>query len=302
MPDLIWFEWEKCPDGYTVETLRPEYLQFDEEGVWTTLVYPLAITDEFTVETLRPEYPQFDEEEVWTGVHATAIAPSWVCKMLHNRGYRFSPYEKNLVGEEFLIPQSDNILKFRPLEGNSAAFMEYAHSYDSASNTVNFVTEYGLPEEEPPSSDLWLLKHSTECIQEGAGFMWDAVGVWDVAKQKNDFGELLLLFNWGRLPESRDDLDYDASIDGSRALTSVKLRHRGDRDGPPLLSMVPEDLEAALWLQFGQAISANSQLQRCAVCPTWFSYGTGTGRRKSAHYCSDRCRKAAHRHRKETRK
>ncbi len=272
MPDLIWFEWEKCPDGYTVETLRPEYLQFGEE------------------EKLR----------AW--VHPTTIAPSWVRKMLHNRGYRFSPYERKLLGEEFLIPQSDNILKFQPLEGNSAAFMEYAHCYDSASNTVRFVTEYGLPVEEPPSSDLWLLMHSTECIQGGAGLMRHAVGVWDDAKQKNDFGELLLLFNWGRLPESWDDLDYDASIDQSRALTSVKLRHRGNRDGPPLLSMVPEDLEAALWLQFGQAVSANSQLQRCAVCPTWFSYGTGTGRRKSAHYCSDRCRKAAHRNCKEAAK
>ncbi len=301
MPDLIWFEWEKCPDGYTVETLRPEYLQFDEEEWLTTWIHPTATADGYTVETLRPEYLQIGEEEKFC-VHPTAIAPSWVCEFLHNRGYGFSLYERKLVGGEFLIPQSDNILKFRPLEGNSAAFMDYAHCYDSASNTVNFVTEYGLPGEESPSSDLWLLMRSTKRIQGGAGLMRDAVGVWDDAKQKNDFGELLLLFNRGRLPESRDDFDYDALIDQSRALTSVKLRHRGDRDGPPLLSMVPEDLEAALWLQFGQAVSANSQLQRCAVCPTWFSYGTGTGRRKSAHYCTDRCRKAAHRNRKEAAK
>ena len=37
MPNLIWFEWEKCPDGYTIEELRAEYLTFerDEIGVPT---------------------------------------------------------------------------------------------------------------------------------------------------------------------------------------------------------------------------------------------------------------------------
>ena len=64
------------------------------------------------------------------------------------------------------------------------------------------------------------------------------------------------------------------------------------------LYLTPDGLLRAMELQFLQTVSNDTQLRKCAICPTWFSYGTGTGRRKSAHYCSDRCRKAAHRRHK----
>ena len=43
------------------------------------------------------------------------------------------------------------------------------------------------------------------------------------------------------------------------------------------------------------AISGDFQIDKCSWCPNWFCFGVGTGRRKSSLYCSDRCRKAAHR-------
>ena len=178
------------------------------------------------------------------------------------------------------------------LEGNDTAFMEFADCCNSMSNTVDFVTKYGLLERDPATYRWWLPIRYVEQIQDIADTMRDAVQRWEKSKKTNDFEKLIPLFNWLADPEDRLGDDYSEN-DPSPASVSVLLRHRADRAGPPLLSMVPDDLGAALWLQFGQAVSANSQLRRCAVCPTWFSFGTGTGRRKSAHYCSDRCRKAA---------
>ena len=64
------------------------------------------------------------------------------------------------------------------------------------------------------------------------------------------------------------------------------------------LRMVPTDLFGAIRLQLAQAASINARMQSCVWCSKWFIFGSGTGRRKSAHYCSDRCRKAAHHARK----
>ena len=73
-------------------------------------------------------------------------------------------------------------------------------------------------------------------------------------------------------------------------------------EGQIALHISPTSLSTAITLQFFQAISSNFQLQRCAVCPTWFTFGTGTGRRKSALYCSNRCRKAAFLEREKSKK
>ncbi len=67
----------------------------------------------------------------------------------------------------------------------------------------------------------------------------------------------------------------------------------------PVLSLAPKDLKAALWLQVAQHVSGDHQLRLCLHCGTGFVFGSGTGRRRSGHYCSDRCRKAAHAEKKK---
>jgi hypothetical protein len=59
------------------------------------------------------------------------------------------------------------------------------------------------------------------------------------------------------------------------------------------LKMVPDSLIDALWLQFSQAVAGGARPRQCAQCASWFAYGVGVGRRRSAHHCSDRCRKTA---------
>jgi hypothetical protein len=63
---------------------------------------------------------------------------------------------------------------------------------------------------------------------------------------------------------------------------------------PPALMIRPRDLLAAMWLQLALAIAANVGLRYCELCAKPFEFGTGTGRRSSARFCSDNCRKVAH--------
>ena len=257
MPNLIWFEWEKCPDGYSIETLEQDFVVGRDDGLLQGTFSP------------------------------SQSAPAWV---------RALPIiTPNDVWRNYLVPKSDRVLRFEPLKGNDAAFMEYAECFDSVSNLLRFVEKYGPPHQaQYPDGSAWLDNWVVEDNQNEANWMRDAVLCWDEAKQSGDYRRLIHSFNTATFFDTDEDYDED---DEGMARMRLRLRSYPGVD-LPTLSVVPSDLDSALWLQFAQAVSANTQLQRCAVCPTWFAYGTGTGRRKSAHYCSDKCRKAAHRQRK----
>lgn len=259
MPNLIWFEWEKCPDGYTIEILEPEFL-----GVR-------------------------DERKILSGSSASERAPAWVHKLFQHENFN--------VYETYFVAKSDRVLRFRPLEGADAAFMELSECWESDSNILQFVDNYGLLLTFPSYkrvADDW----SVDEFHEVAGSMTDAVESWQEAKRTGDFDGLIHAFNTSNMFE---DPDPETDEEGPPvAALQLQLRRPTGGTGLPILSVVLEDLKSALWLQFAQAVSSSTQLRRCAVCPTWFVYGTGTGRRKSAHYCSDRCRKAAHRRQKST--
>ncbi len=63
---------------------------------------------------------------------------------------------------------------------------------------------------------------------------------------------------------------------------------------------VPENLMAAMWLQFADQVSQGTQFKRCENCPTWFPVGPGTRTKPSKRFCSTRCRVAWHTRHKET--
>jgi hypothetical protein len=54
----------------------------------------------------------------------------------------------------------------------------------------------------------------------------------------------------------------------------------------------PASLLDALWLQLGQALTANVQFRQCEHCGNFFEAGRGTGRRLDAKFCSDEHRVA----------
>ena len=118
---------------------------------------------------------------------------------------------------------------------------------------------------------------------------------WEEAKLNGSYWDLLYDLNHLYELNERDRGSTSPINDAIRA----NLReNRADTTRPPLFAITPRSLKDALWLQFKIAVSNNTQLQQCTECPTWFAYGAGTGRRKSALYCSPKCSKAAYRRRK----
>jgi hypothetical protein len=65
-----------------------------------------------------------------------------------------------------------------------------------------------------------------------------------------------------------------------------------------VLSFQTMGLRAALWLQFALAVQGDFPFDKCAECSTYFQVGRKTGR-TDKKYCSDACRSAAYRKRKE---
>ena len=87
-----------------------------------------------------------------------------------------------------------------------------------------------------------------------------------------------------------------------RLSEGVAARLMFEGNAPRLhLSLMPENLRAALWLQFAAAVDQLKKYEICASCNRSFeiSRAPTTGKRPDARFCSDRCRVAQHRKRKE---
>jgi hypothetical protein len=72
------------------------------------------------------------------------------------------------------------------------------------------------------------------------------------------------------------------------------------RDGKPALTLPISTLYGFMLMETALVITGGSQVMRCAECGTVFITGSGTGRRGTSLYCSNRCRVAAQRSRKTT--
>lgn len=169
----------------------------------------------------------------------------------------------------FIVPKGERKVIRRPLEQHSALFMEFADLENSDKAVLRFANEFGLLHGWHPVENLEWWLHLVDLMR-------SAVEKWKTFKKEGDLKNFTDWFN------------------NFRRITKCSITI-GPSSYPnrPALYVEPSDLWSAMHLQFAQMISADAQLQRCATCPTWFTFGTGTGRRKSAHYCSDRCRKAA---------
>ena len=175
---------------------------------------------------------------------------------------------------EFIRAKSPRRSPINPIRDHSGMFLELANTPVTQSSIIGFAEKYGLLRGSGPeyfgSWPITLDRLKT------------AVDIWSENKAKNDLNELVQAWN-GR--EGR------ISIDVQLAKTAYPER--------PNICLVPATLQDAAWLQFAQAASASQDLKKCRWCTTWFAFGSGTGRKKSAEYCSDKCRVTAFRKRKE---
>jgi hypothetical protein len=63
------------------------------------------------------------------------------------------------------------------------------------------------------------------------------------------------------------------------------------RSGKRVIQIVPENLLAAMWLQFAQAIAGNRTYRACKECGRWFEISVeGDGFRINRLFCSDACK------------
>lgn len=270
MPNLIWFEWSKMTDGYSLETLVPNEIELAPD---------------------RPNHPiedvyEYDVFQAGRSLTAKVGAQQSTLRVLELNNSLF--YDETGFAEarwnlpdkpiNFVCPVGDEFLTYRPFDSGNLIFKEFADVDTQSDGVLGFANKYGLLHKFR-GNNLEQLDDWFEEIHS----MNKAVKIWDQCKKtKGDFGILLN--------------EFRSSAAGSNL--TVRLERGADPERPALY-IEPESLLSAMWLQFAQTVSANQQIQRCAVCTTWFAFGTGTGRRKSAHYCSDRCRKAFHRPNKE---
>ena len=286
MPDLMWFEWERPNSGYRLERLDLDWIIRGHEftkGQW--LIEDVADDAPSWVNDMvlacdgySEEISQLFESGFLTGAENFCLVP--------NDGFEADTYE--------------------PFKKYPTLFMELAELEPTPDSVLKFANKYGaLNKHKIHAKDkigLYRVAHlPTKVFRSMYAIrgMKRAVNAWFDYKETGIPDSLIAL-----LPDDYHDprklLDVKPEWPAF-GLKTASLDYRMRRlPGTGKLSMylTPEDLLSCIWVQFLQAVTNDAQLKQCAECPTWFSFGKGTGRRRSAHYCSDRCRKAAHERRK----
>lgn len=122
-----------------------------------------------------------------------------------------------------------------------------------------------------------------ETWQDEIGRMRTAVDAWQ--RVRNRIGDV-----WQRGADVRYVTDTVAHINAALTFTIEQAGLGFESE----LVATPLSLTDAMWYQYATAVSNNSEMKRCAECNIWFAFGRGTGRRRNAEFCSDRCRGIAH--------
>ena len=254
MPDLLWFEWGKCESGYSI-------VELDYDEIYN--VTNKTANDKENSENSRSGLGKY----LQLSVRAKKNASDSTIRLLKLCKYNWDFFADHSDFPYFIIPKTDVDISYRPLERHSGIFMEFASSDDTFESVNYLANKYGLLDKYYRAENLVFWQNRISSIS-------DMVKQWEESRNNGNITEFIDWFNTFR-----------------KANSSVILKKFHDARRPSL-KITPNSLYSAIELQFAQAVSADASLRKCAMCPNWFSFGTGTGRRKSAHYCSPRCRKA----------
>ncbi len=189
----------------------------------------------------------------------------WRC----SDGYRLVRSDKALEAT------SEHFERYRPLE-TPDLFAKFADSAHSAEGMLAFANQFGLvgggrpdiprtPNRPPKVEGIIvgeLLRHHAQVS--GARTLFER-------------GKYAQLTNWWN----------------ARGAGLVRAELRTASDGRLSRVLVPPDLISAIWLQLAEYACSGARLFRCQHCNEPFTVGTGTGRRKTAMYCSNACKVAA---------
>ena len=230
---------------------------------------------------------------ITTGRITDLIFLEWVVPV---DGYRIEKRPANQRMEApagaYLIPTGTSSFVYQPMHDYPAMFREFADVELSPEGVVSFANKYGSP--------------AGEFHRNYEGFPMTAAPLITFGEiyRGNELDSIYGHIQGMRTAverHERGDIDDMIGSGWSIARARLKFDHIPGRDAPNYF-IQPESLNDAMWFQFARYKSAGMNIKKCAQCPTWFPFGTGTGRRKSAMYCSDRCRKAAYEKRRRPRK
>ena len=192
----------------------------------------------------------------------------------------------------FLKVKSKKTVSYRPMEKFPGLFMEFAHTEQTPAGVQQFANRHGLLwglMEEMQGEDPVRIHDWCRYIRQ----MGNAVERWEEQRESGNIGDLIQVFS------DRSELSLAMTTE-LRIKADIYLRPVDD----PLRAALffrPFTLHGAMWAQLMQAMADNAQLRRCAQCPSWIIYGSGTGRRESAKFCTSACRRAAWKEEKESR-
>lgn len=207
-------------------------------------------------------------------------------------GYRISkPEPSSFDAEEdrepdtydiFLTPKHDDTVRYRPFEENSALFMELAEVSQTPEGVNAFADRFGLLLESPKEKfkDSLPIYAWLKIIKR----IKSAVDLWRGLQERGNIEYLIEI------------LSREAAFPATMYLRLVNDPLRAE------IHLRPDSLITGIWLQFLEAVANNANLRRCERCEKWIAYGSGTGRRETAKFCSSACRRAAWKDEQESRK
>ncbi len=123
---------------------------------------------------------------------------------------------------------------------------------------------------------------------------WGA-NVYDLIGLRETLRDIWTPFEKGNVDEAVEAFDFFQGNNFTGDL-SVEMRFHG---GYPALMLNIAGLYTFMLMETALVMTGNCQIIRCVHCNNIFQTGSGTGRRSSASYCSNKCRVAAQRARKK---
>ena len=179
----------------------------------------------------------------------------------------------------------ENLPLFQPLS-TDLLFGIFANIATTPEGALDFVRRYGplTPEGHEEAGDI------VSEVTFHAEYMRGVLEVW-AGKQKHPDRSLAALVSGRhmrvapkqigphRLVVSPYDTGYSSSLNAKVIWDPFAKALKWE--------LRPTSLLDALWLQLGQALTANVQFRQCEHCGNFFEAGRGTGRRFDAKFCSD---------------
>jgi hypothetical protein len=162
----------------------------------------------------------------------------------------------------------EDFVLLRPLDSTDVLFRIFANEATTPNGVLDFVRRFG--------SLTWAGWSATEgepvpyAISD-ADHMRQVLRYWATSRAQPDEPFV---------PQTGRPVSLDAMVVWDPIVKTLKWELR------------PKTLLDGLWLQLGQALTANVQIRQCERCGNFFEAGRGTGRRLDAKFCSDEHRVA----------